>query len=139
MSKRELQQPKGRGEQERELLGWLREFFRQFELAWKLLWDGRVPLSTKLVPMLTLAYLILPVDFIPDVFVGFGQVDDLVIFLVGLRMFISLCPPAVVAEYNRLTGGREEDDDWVDADVEIIELDAEELDRTSNDLPPSEP
>ncbi|MBN1248000.1 MAG: DUF1232 domain-containing protein [Anaerolineae bacterium] len=138
MSKREIRQPEGRDEQERELLGWLRDFFSQFGLAWKLLWDNRVPLSTKLVPLLTVAYLILPIDIVPDVLVGFGQVDDLVILLVGLRMFISLCPPSVVAEYNRLTADRRDSEAWDEPDVEIIELDAEIPEESPQDTAPTD-
>ncbi len=124
MNKEQMQHPASQGDQERELVGRLREFFSQFTLAWKLLWDGRVPLATKLVPFLTMGYLFLPVDFVPDVLLGLGQVDDLVVLLVGLRMFISLCPPTVVAEYKRLTGGHTEQESWDPSEVEIIDLEA---------------
>jgi uncharacterized membrane protein YkvA (DUF1232 family) len=46
-----------------------------------------------------LAYLILPTDFLPDVFLGFGQIDDLVVILLGLRWFLRLCPAEVVQEH----------------------------------------
>ena len=45
-------------------------------------------------------YLLSPVDFIPDLALGLGQLDDLAIFLVGLRLFIDICPPELVAEYQ---------------------------------------
>ena len=125
MDKEPIQRSKGRDQQEREMVGWLREFFTQFELAWKLLWDERVPLPTKLVPLLTVAYLILPFDFVPDVAIGFGQVDDLVILLVGLRMFISLCPPAIVAQYSRLAHRGDAPDIWEVSEDNIIDLDTE--------------
>ena len=125
MKKEQMDVPRGRGGQEKELLGWLREFFYQFELTWKLVWDDRVPLLTKLVPLTTLLYLLLPFDFIPDAFLGLGQVDDVVILLIGLRMFISLCPPAVVAEYNRLTSGQDVAESWQPSEDEIIDLEAE--------------
>jgi len=51
MARGDLDRKQPRGEQERELLGWLREFLSQFELAWKLLWDKRVSGFTKLVPL----------------------------------------------------------------------------------------
>ncbi|MBN1248934.1 MAG: DUF1232 domain-containing protein [Anaerolineae bacterium] len=98
MARGDLDRKQSRPEQERELLGWLKEFLAQFELAWKLLWDGRVSGFTKLVPLAMVAYLILPFDIVPDPVLGFGQVDDLVLILLGLKMFISLCPPDVVAE-----------------------------------------
>ncbi len=121
MARGDLDRKQPRGEQERELLGWLREFLLQFELAWKLLWDKRVSGFTKLVPLATLVYLFLPIDLLPDPVLGLGQVDDLVMILLGLRMFISLCPPDVVAE---LEGGdaKVEEVAWRSSVEEIIDV-----------------
>jgi len=82
-------------------MGWLKDFFSQFRLAWELLWDGRVPFVTKLVPLMTALYLLSPVDIIPDGLLGLGQLDDLTIFLIGLRLFIDVCPPALVAKHQQ--------------------------------------
>ena len=82
------------------LMGWLKGFFGQFRLAWELLWDGRVPFVTKLIPIFTFLYLLSPVDLIPDVMLGLGQLDDLAILLIGMRLFIDVCPPALVAEHQ---------------------------------------
>ena len=87
-----------------ELMVWLREFFSQFQLAWRLFWDERVPFGTKLIPLLTLFYLVMPIDLVPDAFLGVGQVDDLVLLLVGLRVFISLCPLVLVDEHRQAFG-----------------------------------
>jgi len=125
MNKEQMDFPQGRGGQEKELLGWLREFFYQFELAWKLVWDDRVPLLTKLVPLTTLLYLLMPFDFIPDTFLGLGQVDDVVILLIGLRMFVSLCPPAIVAEYDLIAPAQDAAESWQPSEDEIIDLEAE--------------
>ncbi len=54
----------------------------QFELAWKLLWDRRVSFFTKWC-RLHLGYLLMPFDLVPDALLGLGQVDDLVVVLVG--------------------------------------------------------
>ncbi|MCU0522196.1 MAG: DUF1232 domain-containing protein [Anaerolineae bacterium] len=120
MARGELDRKQPRPEQERELLGWLKEFLKQFELAWKLLWDRRVSGFTKLVPLATLAYLILPVDIVPDPVLGLGQVDDLVLILLGLKMFISLCPPDVVAELENPDSAA--DPAWRPPVEEIIDL-----------------
>jgi len=125
MNKEQMDFPKGRGGQEKELLGWLREFFYQFELAWKLVWDDRVPLLTKLVPLTTLLYLLMPFDFIPDTFLGLGQVDDIAILLIGLRMFISLCPPAIVAEYDLPASAQDAAEAWQPPGGEIVDLEVE--------------
>jgi uncharacterized membrane protein YkvA (DUF1232 family) len=110
-------------DREREQVGWLREFLRHFELAWQLLWDNRVPLSTKLVPLLAALYVVSPFDLIPDALLGIGQVDDLVLVLLGMRMFISLCPPEIVSEYTRFSPpGRERQGGADVQDPDIIEL-----------------
>ena len=83
------------------LLGWLKDFFGHFRLAWELLWDDRVPFITKIIPILTLLYVISPVDLIPGMVVpGLGQLDDLAVFLIGLRLFVDVCPPALVTEHQ---------------------------------------
>jgi uncharacterized membrane protein YkvA (DUF1232 family) len=132
-----MNKPDRSGDQERELFGWFRDFLSQFALAWKLIWDPRVPLSTKLVPLVVVAYVLLPFDIVPDAFLGLGQVDDLVLVLVGLRTFVSLCPPEVVSAYRKVKGA-EADADWVDSDTDVIELEARLPAEASPDEDPSE-
>jgi uncharacterized membrane protein YkvA (DUF1232 family) len=89
-----------------------------------------VPISAKVLPFLTLGYLLMPFDFLPDALLGLGQVDDIVILMVGLRMFISLSPPDVVAEYQRLVGRRQVDEAvWSEPEREIIELEPQVLEE----------
>jgi len=59
-----------------------------------------VPLWAKIVPLAAVAYIIFPLDILPDFIPGFGQLDDLTILLVGLWAFVHLCPGAVVREYS---------------------------------------
>ncbi len=108
---------------------WIREFFEQFRLAWRLLVDKRVPFLPKILPLLTVGYLIMPVDLIPDVILGLGQLDDLIVLIVGMRLFINICPPALVEEHIRaLSGGKTL---WSPGagpviDIESVTLDDEE-------------
>ena len=99
--------PPATPEQVGTLVGWLKDFFRQFQLAWRLLLDSRIPVATKVIPFGTFAYMISPVDLVPDAILGFGQVDDLMVLLLGLKMFIDLCPPDIVAEHEAAITGRE--------------------------------
>jgi uncharacterized membrane protein YkvA (DUF1232 family) len=80
---------------------------RNLRLAWRLLLDGRVPLLTKLiVPGLMGLYILSPIDIIPDVLVGLGQLDDLAVLVLGVKLFIELSPRDVVQEHLRsLAGG----------------------------------
>jgi uncharacterized membrane protein YkvA (DUF1232 family) len=88
------------------LLAWIKEMARQARLAWRLFWDRRVPLWTKLIPPLALGYIVVPVDLIPDLALGLGQLDDLAVLLIGIKLFIELAPPDVVREHLLALGGR---------------------------------
>jgi uncharacterized membrane protein YkvA (DUF1232 family) len=116
---------------------WFRSFFRQFRLAWMLLLDERVPLLTKFVPFLSLAYVISWIDFVPDVMLGFGQMDDVAIFLVGIQLFINLCPPHVVEEYRVALREEEippdEREDWPRSGEQVIDVDATESNQLTDD------
>jgi uncharacterized membrane protein YkvA (DUF1232 family) len=63
--------------------------------------DSRVALGPKLLLAGILTYLIFPIDLLPDFLVGLGQVDDLLVLFLGLKLFLRLCPKAVVQEHVR--------------------------------------
>jgi uncharacterized membrane protein YkvA (DUF1232 family) len=78
---------------------WFQQALRQAQLAWRLLLDERVPFWTKLIPPAALLYVLSPLDIIPDVFIGLGQLDDIAVVLIGVKLFIELAPPEVVREH----------------------------------------
>ncbi len=88
------------------LVAWVQDAVRQARLAWRLFWDRRVPWWTKMIPPLTLAYILAPVDILPDLAFGLGQLDDVAIILIGAKLFIELSPPDVVREHLRALGAR---------------------------------
>jgi uncharacterized membrane protein YkvA (DUF1232 family) len=88
------------------LVGWLHDFIRQGRLAWRLFWDDRVPLWTKLIPPAALAYVLFPVDIIPDLLPAAGQLDDIAVLLLGIKLFIEVAPPEVAREHLRALSAR---------------------------------
>ncbi len=98
------------------ILAWVQEAARQVRLAWRLFWDQRVPFWTKLIPPIALGYVLVPIDLIPDVALGLGQLDDLAVVLLGLKLFIELSPPDVVRDHLRALGARI--DEWHVVDEE---------------------
>ena len=68
----------------------------------RLVKDPQVSLSPKLILLAVLAYVILPVDLVPDFLLGLGQVDDLLVIFLGLNLFLRLCPRAIVREHVQL-------------------------------------
>ena len=100
------------------------EMTKRLRLVWQLYWDGRVPMWTKLVLPAALLYLISPVDFVPDVILGLGQLDDLGVILLGIALFIKLCPPEIVQAYlDRIEFGDIDDDEVVDTTYSVIDED----------------
>lgn len=77
----------------------LKDIIRQLQLVWRLLRDRRVPIWMKAIPFLSLVYLLVPVDIVPDVLLGLGQLDDLAVVALGYRLFLELVPPALVREH----------------------------------------
>lgn len=81
------------------MISFLTQFIRQARLAWRLMKDDRVPKIVKFIPVGILLYLILPIDFMPDFIPLLGQLDDFAIILLGLKLFIYLCPKPVAQEH----------------------------------------
>ena len=78
--------------------GMLQGLIFQSRLILRLLRDRRVNFFIKLIPIATLAYLVLP-DFIPL------RIDDFIVFTLGMDWFVKLSPKEVVQEHSdRLKG-----------------------------------
>jgi len=74
-------------------------FPKFLKLFWRLLLDPRVRLGPKVLLLLVAAYVVVPLDLIPDFFPALGQLDDLVLVFLGMKGFITLCPKDVVREH----------------------------------------
>lgn len=71
----------------------------------RLMKDPRVPTALKAIPILPLAYVIFPIDLIPDVIPVLGQLDDIGAVLLGIETFISLVPNDIVVEHQNAIAG----------------------------------
>lgn len=78
----------------------IRGVIDQVWLTWRLLFDKRVPTWMKVIAVAPLVYVLSPIDLIPDVILGLGQLDDLGIVLAGMRLFEALVPENVVQEHR---------------------------------------
>jgi uncharacterized membrane protein YkvA (DUF1232 family) len=72
-----------------------RGFLNQIKLILRLMGDGRISLALKALPLLSLGYLIWPVDFLP-----INPVDDAVVLALGFYTFVELCPDDIVEEHR---------------------------------------
>lgn len=93
--------------------GFWANLFNSFRIAWKLLWDDRVPLSTKIIPVLTIMYVLSPIDLVPGFMLPIlGQLDDVAILLVGTRLFIAMSPKDIVERLRAEIEGRPPRGEW---------------------------
>jgi uncharacterized membrane protein YkvA (DUF1232 family) len=70
-------------------------------LLWGLLRDRRVALSDKVLVGAALAYVISPVDLVPDFIPFLGQVDDVFFLLLALERLVARADPEVLQEHWR--------------------------------------
>ena len=107
-------------------VGALVQILRTLRLVWRLLRDSRVPLFPKLIILAAAIYVISPVDLIPDLILGLGQLDDLGVAMLAIGVFIQLCPPAIVDEHRRAiaaeSGGttKPSDDETIEGSFRVM-------------------
>ncbi len=104
-------------------------------LIWRLMRDRRVPLITKFIPVLALAYVVTPIDLIPDFLPIRGQLDDILVVVILLGMFVVMSPWPVVIEHatgrapmnkgDRGGATREFDGETIETDYRLEDDDVE--------------
>ncbi len=77
---------------------------RSGRLVWRLLRDSRTPLSSKLIVVGTLLYVLSPFDLIPDVIPVLGELDDAAALALGLDLFLRSVPAWLRAEHETALG-----------------------------------
>lgn len=70
-------------------------------LSWRLMQDGRVPLWSKAIPVLSVLYIFSPIDILPDFFLILGQIDDFFIISMALELFTRIAPADIVEEHRK--------------------------------------
>ena len=102
-------------------------------MVWGIIRDPRTPIGLKGMLAAALAYVVLPIDLVPDVIPILGQADDLTVLLLVLDMFIQNAPAEVRAEHAaRATNGTAD----LDRDLERLRgLMGERFDRIRDNLP----
>src|SRR5687768_6820816 len=77
-------------------LGFFRQLLDQIRLSWALFTDSRVPFLLKAIPLAAAAYIISPIDVLPDVIPILGQLDDIGILMAAMSLFNNLAPAEIV-------------------------------------------
>jgi uncharacterized membrane protein YkvA (DUF1232 family) len=68
-------------------------------MVWGIIRDPRTPLPLKALLGAGLAYVVVPIDLVPDAIPILGQADDLTVLLLVLDMFIANAPGEVRREH----------------------------------------
>ena len=76
------------------------ELWRQARLVWRMMGDTRISMKLKLIPAAAIIYLISPWDLIPDVIPLLTQIDDVVVIMLAMRLFLQMAPQDVVHEHE---------------------------------------
>jgi uncharacterized membrane protein YkvA (DUF1232 family) len=102
-------------------------------IVWGIVRDPRTPIGLKGMLAAALAYVVLPVDLIPDAIPIIGQADDLTVLLLVLDLFIANAPEEVRAEHtSRARNGTAD----LDRDLARLRgLMGDRFDRIRDDLP----
>ena len=95
---------------------------RLIKLLWRLMRDPRVPARSKATLFVLAGYLISPIDLIPDVIPGIGQLDDLFIAAFALDQILNRVPEEVVLDH------------W-DGDEDVLQIVRQILDIATGMVP----
>jgi uncharacterized membrane protein YkvA (DUF1232 family) len=70
-----------------------------FRLLGRLIKDNRVPIAEKALFAAAIVYVIMPLDFIPDVFPFVGQIDDIYLVALTLLRLVNRTDESIVREH----------------------------------------
>lgn len=83
-----------------EIFNRFNAFWISIKLTYRLFLDVRVPFWTKIIPVLSVLYIVSPLDVIPDFLIAIGQLDDFFVLTMGIQLFERLAPADVVEEHR---------------------------------------
>jgi uncharacterized membrane protein YkvA (DUF1232 family) len=102
-------------------------------MVWGIVRDPRTPLPLKALLGAGLAYVVMPLDLVPDAIPILGQADDLTVLLLVLDMFIANAPSEVREEHaTRAKNGTAQLDDDL---ARLRELMGDRYDQVRDRLP----
>jgi uncharacterized membrane protein YkvA (DUF1232 family) len=94
-------EPAPRTGAKRTVMSYIRQLPNYLRLLTGLLTDPRVAMIDKLLVAGAMAYIVMPLDIIPDFIPFFGEVDDLYLLIIALQRLISNAGRGVLIEHWR--------------------------------------
>jgi uncharacterized membrane protein YkvA (DUF1232 family) len=99
----------------RTVMGAIRQLPNFLRLLYGLLTDPRVPSLDKALVGGAIAYILLPIDWIPDFIPFLGEVDDIFVLVLALQRLIANAGRAIVLDH------------WVGTTAELADLNLQKL------------
>lgn len=103
MSRKEMTKHEGQKLKKREAKGRMKNLLlflpNMFTLLGRLIKDSRVPFAEKTLFAAAIVYVIMPLDFIPDVIPFVGQIDDVYLVALTLLRLINRTDETVIREH----------------------------------------
>jgi len=93
----------------------LRIFQGQLKALWRAFWHKKTPLYIKILMVLVVAYLLMPIDIIPDFLLLFGLVDDILIISLAMSWIMKRLPAEIFGE-PRSTRAQRTNGNYADVD-----------------------
>jgi len=90
----------------------------------KLMLDRKIPIKYKLLPALGLAYVILPFDIVPDMLPILGFLDDIIILVGSIIIFMIFGPLRKLSDTmknSKTKENRQKETDIVEGEYRIID------------------
>lgn len=117
MSNKKMQDPKAKAK-------FVTEVQKNGRLVWELLKHPRVSTLAKIVPFLGVLYWLNPIDPLPPPF-NMTPIDDVAAFILGIKIFMELCPSDLVEElrYKINYGNSSDDSEVIDASYRVLDDD----------------
>ena len=103
MSREQMTKKEGQKIKKREAKGRMKSLLlflpNMFTLLGRLIKDSRVPIAEKTLFAAAIVYVIMPLDFIPDVIPFVGQIDDVYLVALTLLRLINRTDETVIREH----------------------------------------
>jgi len=84
----------------RTVLHYIRQLPHFVRLLFGLISDPRVAMVDKLLVFGAIAYIVTPIDLIPDFIPVLGYLDDLIVVPAGILLVVRLIPPEIMAQHR---------------------------------------
>lgn len=85
-------------------IGALRALVRSGRLSWRLVRDPRTPTSAKLLLVGGVALIASPINWIPNFIPVLGQMEDLALLMLVIRLFLARVPADLRLEHEEALG-----------------------------------